>query len=199
MDTMLRAIQNRRTIRKLKAQSSLTVQEIKEILSTVVDYAPTAFHSQSSRVVLLMNEHHRTFWNMTEEMMKQVLTPEKFSLSQKKIKGYASGFGTLLFFDDEKVTEKVKKQKDPRFEQQFVTWADQSSAMMQFAIWTIFSEKGLGASIQHFNPHIDQACREKWGLPAEWRLIAQMPFGDIGEEPIQKEILPTDQKLKILE
>ena len=49
--------------------------------------------------------------------------------------------------------------------------------MHQFALWTMLEDAGLGASLQHYNPLIDDQVRETWTLPSTWKLIAQMPFG----------------------
>ena len=46
----------------------------------------------------------------------------------------------------------------------------------------------IGASLQHYNPLIDNEVREHWGLPGQWQLIAQMPFGIPAEsgEPVEQ-------------
>ena len=49
--------------------------------------------------------------------------------------------------------------------------------MHQLAVWTMLEDAGFGASLQHYNPLIDKEVRERWDLPAAWRLFAQMPFG----------------------
>ena len=35
----------------------------------------------------------------------------------------------------------------------------------------------MGASLQHYNPLIDDEVRRVWNLSDDWKLIAQMPFG----------------------
>jgi predicted oxidoreductase (fatty acid repression mutant protein) len=63
----------------------------------------------------------------------------------------------------------------------------QSSAMLQISIWSGLRELGIGASLQHYNPVIDQKVRELFDLPESYLLIAQMPFGGIVKEPDLKE------------
>lgn len=63
----------------------------------------------------------------------------------------------------------------------------QSSAMLQISIWSGLRELGIGASLQHYNPVIDQKVRELFDLPESYLLIAQMPFGGIVNEPDLKE------------
>lgn len=47
----------------------------------------------------------------------------------------------------------------------------------------MLEDTGLGASLQHYNPLIDDEVRKRWSLPREWKLIAQMPFGTPAGEP----------------
>ena len=58
---------------------------------------------------------------------------------------------------------------------------------------------GLGASLQHYNPLIDEAVAREWQLPASWKLTAQMPFGSPECKPDEKTFLPLDGRLKMFE
>ena len=71
--------------------------------------------------------------------------------------------------------------------------------MLQFAIWNILENEGLGASLQHYDPLIDQKVAEEWHVPESWKLLAQMPFGKIkeGHVPKEKEILPIESRMKV--
>ena len=42
--------------------------------------------------------------------------------------------------------------------------------------WAL-EEAGLGASLQHYNPLVDEVVRKHWGVHGNWQLRAQMPFG----------------------
>ena len=44
----------------------------------------------------------------------------------------------------------------PSYADNFANWAVQTNAMHQYAIWTALSSKGIGASLQHYNPLVDQ-------------------------------------------
>ena len=68
----------------------------------------------------------------------------------------------------------------------FANWSVQTNAMHQFAIWTALSSKGIGASLQHYNPLVDQITTQEFDIPASWKLVAQMPFGDIREKVGEK-------------
>ena len=69
--------------------------------------------------------------------------------------------------------------------------------MAQFAVWTMLADSGLGASLQHYNPLIDEAVRQAFEVPASWRLVAQMPFGAIARLDPPKPRLPTGRVLKV--
>lgn len=51
--------------------------------------------------------------------------------------------------------------------------------------------------IELYNPVIDEAVRELFDIPEKWELIAQMPFGEILEEPEAKEKLAIDERVRV--
>ncbi|MNU09462.1 hypothetical protein D3C72_2560420 [compost metagenome] len=63
-------------------------------------------------------------------------------------------------------------------------------------MWTALEEEGLGASLQHYNPLIDEHVKNEWKLPENWKLIAQMPFGAPTFEPGDKEFQPIEERVK---
>jgi predicted oxidoreductase (fatty acid repression mutant protein) len=56
---------------------------------------------------------------------------------------------------------------------------------------------GLGANLQHYNPIIDKKVRTAFDVPANWKLISQMPFGDIAHAPGTKEFKDIDELVKV--
>ena len=52
--------------------------------------------------------------------------------------------------------------------------------------YKLVRELGVGANIQHYNPVIDEAVRTLFGLPENYVLVAQMPFGGIVAPPAPK-------------
>ena len=55
----------------------------------------------------------------------------------------------------------------------------------------------IRASLQHYNPLIDEAVAKEWQLPETWELIAQMPFGAPLQEPGAKEFNPIEERVRI--
>ena len=85
-------------------------------------------------------------------------------------------------------------KKFPQYASNFPTWAEQSSGMHQYIIWTLLVDMGLGVSVQHYNPLIDDQVKKEWNLDKNWRLVAQMPFGRPLTEPGEKEYKPVDSR-----
>jgi uncharacterized protein len=92
-----------------------------------------------------------------------------------------------------------KKLQDafPSYSENFPTWSQHTSAMHQLAVWTMLEDAGLGASLQHYNPLIDDEVRRTWNLPESWMLIAEMPFGTPTAEPGEKEFGELSERIKI--
>jgi uncharacterized protein len=58
--------------------------------------------------------------------------------------------------------------------------------------WTSLEQEGLGASLQHYNPLIDQQVANTWGIPQDWSLKAQLVFGKPTGQPGEKQFAPID-------
>ena len=109
---------------------------------------------------------------------------------------FAAGYGTVLFFEDTDVVRGLQQQF-PAYAGNFPVWSEQTSAMHQLAVWTMLEDAGLGASLQHYNPLIDDEVRKRWSLPGEWKLVAQMPFGTPAGEPGEKTFKPLDERIRV--
>lgn len=155
----------------------MPAQQLINILDNALLNLPSAFNMQSTRLVLLLDRHHREFWDIVAETLRPMVPPDQFPRTSKKIAtSFAAGYGTVLFYEDRAVVEQ-EKSANPTYAAQIDIYSEQGSAMQQFAIWTMLEDAGLGTSLQHYNPLIDKAVAERWGIPDSWRLVAQMPFG----------------------
>ncbi|WP_414045722.1 nitroreductase family protein [Macrococcus equi] len=188
------AIENRRSIYHIEPKSPISDDEIEKIIGDIVKHVPSAFNSQSTHIVLLLNDEHKKFWDLTKECLKEKMGPDRdFSATEQKINSFKAGYGTVLYYVDTKVTEGLQ-EKFASYADNFPVWAHHSSAMHQFAIWTAFANKGLGASLQHYNGVIDDKVVTEFDIPATWELVAQMPFGTIGSEAGPKEFQPVENR-----
>lgn len=110
---------------------------------------------------------------------------------------FKAGYGSVLFFEDQTVVKSLQ-ENFALYADNFPVWSNQSSGILQFVVWTAFAEAGLGASLQHYNPLIDDEVKTTFDIPAEWKLIAQMPFGKIATAPGEKEFQPIEDRVKVL-
>ena len=70
---------------------------------------PSAFNTQTTRLVLLLGEHHDELWRIAAEALRQKIGPERYAAgTEAKIKGFAAAYGTILFCDDPKAVEGLK-------------------------------------------------------------------------------------------
>jgi predicted oxidoreductase (fatty acid repression mutant protein) len=191
------AIINRRSIYSLSNKSPVSDEEIVEIVNFAVKYVPSPFNSQSARVVVLFGENHTKLWNIVKNTLRKFTPEEKFPATEKKIEeSFASGYGTILFFEDQSVVKNLEASF-PLYADNFATWSMQSSGMHQFTVWVMLENAGLGASLQHYNPLIDDEVRKTWKIDPNWKLIAQMPFGVPTAKPGEKQFQPLENRVKI--
>lgn len=191
------AVNNRRSIYNIDDKINLSDKEIQDIINFAVLHVPSAFNSQSTRIVLLLGERHKKLWNIVKATIKKMVSEETFKVTEAKINGaFASGYGTILFFEDMNVVEGLQKAF-PSYSDNFPGWSLQTSAMHQFAIWTMLEDAGLGASLQHYNPIIDEEVIKTWNLNPKWKLIAQMPFGNPTQPAGEKEFMPLEDRVKV--
>ncbi len=176
-----------------KGKQKLVPQIIKDCLLA----APTPFNSQSARVILLENKNHKKLWDIVLSVLSKKVPPENFTTVKEKIGNFAKASGTILYFEDLLVTENLQKQY-PAYAVNFPIWAAQANGMLQFSVWCALAGADIGANLQHYNPIIDAEVRETFKIPATWRLIAQMPFGEILSAPQDKTFEPLEKRFKIL-
>lgn len=194
----MEALKERRSYYAISKESSVSDARIEEIIGEAVKYTPSSFNSQSARVVVLLGEKHDKLWNITEETLRKTVNDEeKFKSTADKMASFRAGYGTVLFFEDQEVIENLQKQF-ALYADNFPVWANQSSGMLQLVVWTALKQEGLGASLQHYNPLIDDEVKEVFDVPATWKLIAQMPFGAPAADPGDKDFAPLDTRLKVL-
>lgn len=195
--TFTEALRHRRSYYALTAESPVDDARIEELIHFAVKNIPSAFNSQSTRLVLLLHEHHETLWTIVKRTLRTIIPEENFGRTAEKIdNSFLAGYGTVLFFEDSTVIRNLQ-QNFPLYAGNFPVWSEHTSAMHQLAVWTLLEDAGFGASLQHYNPLIDTEIRKQWSLPEEWRLIAQMPFGLPAEIPGEKTFEPLEARIRI--
>lgn len=191
------AMKERRSIYAIGKESPISDERIKEIVEDVVKNVPSAFNSQTTRTVILLGESHDKLWDIAMETLRKIVPAENFGSTEEKINSFKAGHGTVLFFEDFAVVEGLQKQFE-LYKDNFPVWATQTSGMMQFAVWTAFSIEGLGASLQHYTELIDAEVRKEFKIPNNWKMFAQMPFGNILAPAGEKTFTPIEDRVKVL-
>lgn len=191
------AIKERRSIYSISKESPVSDERIQAVIEDSVKHVPSSFNSQTSRVVLLFGEKHDKLWDIAMEALRKIVPEENFASTEEKINSFKAGHGTVLYFEDFSVVESLQKQFE-LYKDHFPVWAQQTSGMLQFAIWTALSIEGLGATLQHYTELIEDEVRKEFNIPSNWKMIAQMPFGKGTAPAGEKEFSPIENRVKIM-
>lgn len=191
------ALLQRRTNYALSNGSPISDEDIEEIVKTAVLHVPSAFNSQSTRIVLLLGENHRKLWEITKDILRKIVPAAAFVQTEAKINGaFESGHGTILYYEDQAVVRGLQAQF-AAYKDNFPIWSQHTSAMHQFAIWTMLTDAGFGVNLQHYNPLIDEEVAKAFDINPDWKLIAEMPFGVALQGPGEKQFAPLEDRLKV--
>jgi predicted oxidoreductase (fatty acid repression mutant protein) len=194
--TALDLFAKRRTQYALEKNLPLSQEQTTHLIQEAVRQAPSSFNSQTSRVVILFGGQSDTLWSLVKDALRPIVPADAFVATEKKLDSFAAGAGTILFFEDQD-TVKGMQEKFALYADNFPVWSEQASGMAQFAVWTALAEAGIGASLQHYNPLIDDAVAKTWNLPASWKLRAQMPFGGHGAPFGEKTFIDDEQRFRV--
>ena len=80
----LNIIKNRRTQYALGKNIELSQTEIEALVREAVREAPSAFNSQSSRVVILFNEEHQKLWDLVKDTLRPLVTADQFPATDRR-------------------------------------------------------------------------------------------------------------------
>lgn len=188
------AVKHRRSRYALSDESPISDDTIVKITGECLKYTPSAWHMESARVVALFGENHRKLWDIVMNTLRARVPADEFAPTEAKVKGFAAGHATLLFYEDQDTIEAMQKQF-PRYADTFPIWSLQASGMVQYSIWTALSNEGLGVNIQHYNPLIDEQVAQAFEVPSSWKLWSQMVMGTPLSEPAGLEYKPIEERL----
>ena len=189
---------NRRSIYALGDNLSQTPEEIFDLVKQTVNNSPTAFNSQTVRAVVLFGKSSDKVWEIVEDALRKIAkSPDAFEKTKAKIDSFKAGYGTILYFTDTTIVHQLENDY-PSYAANFANWAEQGLGGAQQAVWTALAEQGIGASLQHYNPLIDDAIHQTFNLPADWQLRAEMPFGSIEAPAGEKAHLDDEEMFKLI-
>lgn len=186
----------RRSIYHLGKNIELSNDKLVKLIKDIVDQTPSSFHSQTSRVVILLGEEHDALWEITREKLRAIVGEENFEGTDQKINSFKAAKGTVLFYEDKDVVSGLQKQF-PLYADNFPIWSEHSTGLTQYAVWLALAEVDIGASLQHYNPIIDADVAKRWDIPSNWVLRAQMPFGSIESPASEKNYLDEETRYRV--
>ncbi|WP_298909244.1 nitroreductase family protein [uncultured Psychrobacter sp.] len=195
--TLQQAFDERRSVYALGNELPVEPQAIVNMAERVLLHTPSAFNSQSSRLAVLFGAEHQQLWDIAEEKLRAAVGDGDFSGSKQKLDGFRAAAGTVLFYEDKNVTQSLQEQF-ALYADRFPVWAQQTSAMHQYAMWTELRTLNVGANLQHYNPLVDEDAAKAFSIPDSWELVAQMPFGNIVEPAGEKTYQPVNERMKVL-
>lgn len=190
------ALAHRRSHYAITNSSPISDDVIIDIVESSIRNVPSAFNSQSSRAVVLLGHNHLKLWDIVIASLEKIVPAETIESTRTRIASFAAGYATVLFFEDQSVI-KTLQASFPLYAENFPVWSEQCSGMNQLAVWTMLDEQGLGVSLQHYNPLIDDLVHQEWKLPQEWKLRAQMPMGLPVDTPQEKTFQPITDRVKV--
>lgn len=189
---------NRRSIYALGDNLSQTPEEVFDLVKQTIKNSPTAFNSQTVRAVVLFGKSSDKVWEIVEDALRKIAkSPDAFEKTKAKIDSFKAGYGTILYFTDTTIVHQLENDY-PSYAANFANWAEQGLGGAQQAVWTALAEQGIGASLQHYNPLIDDAIHQAFNLPADWQLRAEMPFGSIEALAGEKTHLDDEEMFKLI-
>lgn len=200
-NAFLDSIKKRRSIYAIDKNVKAGKEEIVDTIKEAVKYAPSAFNSQTARAVILFGEENEKLWGeggIVEQAIRKVLPEgQSFEPTVQKLASFNAGFGTVLYFEDTAIVKGLQ-ESFPLYADNFPVWSEQGTGLTQFAVWSALANIGIGASLQHYNPLIDEAVRDTFDIPENWKLRAEQPFGNIAAPAGEKEFAPIESRVKIL-
>lgn len=194
-DAVRSVLVKRRSIYALGKRKVADEKTVRDIVEYATKHVPSPFNSQSARVVILFGAESDRFWSIARDTLRKIVPPDAFPQTEAKLASFAAGLGTILFFEEQKTVEDLQN-RFALYRDNFPVWSLQSNGMLEFAVWTMLAEEGVGASLQHYNPLVDEEVRAAWNLPPSWKLLAEMPFGSIEASAGEKEFLPIGDRVK---
>ncbi|CAO1625158.1 unnamed protein product [Sympodiomycopsis kandeliae] len=195
----LTRIHERRSVYALSKERIIPDEELVTLVDDVVKQSPSAFHAQTSRVVVLTGKDHTEYWSqIVPNSLNSTGDPALQALAGGPRLGmFEAGYGTILCFEDEDRAKEIGAAKGPVVAAEFPSWTLQSSGMLQINLWNLLSTIGYGCNLQHYGPWTQEAVLQRW-FPNNkdvkgWSLKSQLVFGKPTGEPRDKTFI-TDQR-----
>ena len=181
MSNFLEIANKRRTQYMIGGEANHSIEEIAAELARVVTASPSAFNSQTTRLVIVSEAANQKVWEIIDGTQKEILDEGMYNYFKGVFETAKNAVGTVLFFE---------------------LYKEQNAAMAEYAALLRLAELGYGANLQHFNigfqQGFDRSIKEALDLPDHWELNAQMPFGPVIEPAQDLEKLNHEEQVRII-
>jgi predicted oxidoreductase (fatty acid repression mutant protein) len=193
----LQALKARHSEYVLSKDIYMEEDDLKAYLEDILLSTPSAFNSESQRMLVLSGEKHDLLWDYLIKKMKDIVQGKQYDKTKEKLMGFKAAFGTILFFEDGQTTKNLQ-EKFPLYVENFTKWSIEQNGMLQSNVWVGLRTKNIGASLQHYNELIEDFVQSEFNIPKTWDLRAQMPFGHIEEPAQDKDHMDLDKRFMYL-
>lgn len=177
-----------------------TLSELMRARRSVYDIGTNTKHTAESVAEALRGvvggEKNNQAWDLIHDAQKKALSADMYERFAPRMKAAQKGVGTVFLFESRDVVENMGLS--PARAQ---VYKEHNHGIATLTAWLLLTEMGLGASLQHFNIGYehghDATVRELLGLPDDFEMMAQMPFGSIKTPGAKKPSIAADQQVII--
>ncbi len=187
---ILDSLKDRRSYYQINKDIPTDEQAVINAITRATELVPHAFNAKSNVTYVVLGKKQDQLWDLIYDAFGG-------KVDRAKINSFKAGYGTVLYFVNKDVVSGLQEQF-PLYSDNFPLWANQSAGMLQLSVWTALRELGIGASLQHYNPVINEAVAKFLNVPENYVLNAQMPFGGIVTEPEEKPAEDMSIRVKVV-
>lgn len=100
-DALLELVKARRSHYKLGKKNPVPDSKVEELVENAILHIPSAFNTQSTRLVVLLGNKHERLWDITAETFGALVTsgavPREVweNQTKSKIEGFKAAYGTV--------------------------------------------------------------------------------------------------------
>jgi predicted oxidoreductase (fatty acid repression mutant protein) len=93
--SFLEAIKVRRSVVSLAKESPISDARIEMCVNHAIKHAPSPYHIQSCRAIILFGAEHEKLWDIGLAGAKNAMPPAQFDSFESKIQGFRDSYGTV--------------------------------------------------------------------------------------------------------
>ena len=104
------AAELRRSVYALGKDLPLSNDQVNQIVEHALLHTPSAFNSQSTRLVVLHGAEHEKLWDLAIEELRKIVPADSFAATESKLNMFKAAAGSVLFFEDMDVVKGLQEQ-----------------------------------------------------------------------------------------